>query len=188
MTLTSPLSPWAKMRSITVSWILVLASCLVIQYGFLNDSFENAYPRLSSHACSSVMPVPPDSDSLSSSWSAFHVVSRLICVSPLFSFLNTTHVANVCLPTWHVNSKACPRNRDRTGVKPNEPQSWLVNATFYCKTSHMLGLDDGGQTSWSLGTRQVQRNIKLYLPRLTVKYLYSKKLSLGSSARCGHLR
>lgn len=144
MTLTSPLSPWAKMRSITVSWILIQASCLVIQYGFLNDSFESVHPRLSSHAYSSVRPVPPDSDPLlSSSWSAFHVVSRLICVSPLFSSLNTTHVADVCLPTWHVNSKACPRNRDRTGVKANKPQSRLVNAIFYCKNSHILGLDDG---------------------------------------------
>lgn len=144
MTLTSPLSPWAKMRSITVSWILALASCLVIQYGFLNDSFENLYPRLSSRVCSSVMPVPPDSDPLlSSSWSAFHVVSRLICVSPLFSSLNTTQLANVCLPTWHINSKACSRNRDRRGVKPNEPQPRLVNAIFYCKNSHILGLDDG---------------------------------------------
>lgn len=98
MTLTSPLSPWAKMRSIPVSWILVLASCLVIQYGFLNDSFENVYPRWSSHACSSVMPDPPDSDRLlSSSWSAFHVVSRLICVSPLFSSLFSHNSLGKCL-------------------------------------------------------------------------------------------
>lgn len=187
MTLTSPLSPWAKMRSITVSWILILASCLVIQYGFLNDSFENVYlgcplmPVLLS--CLSLLTQTPSSPlaGLCFMWFPDWFVWAL-------SSLNTTHVANVCLPTWHVNSKACPRNRDRIGVKPNEPQSRLVNATFYCTNSHILELDDGGQTSWSLGAGQVQRNIKLYLPRLTVKYLYSKKLSLGSSARCVHLR
>lgn len=97
MALISQLPPLMEMRSITISWIMALASSpkelyvhITIQYGFLNDSFENIQPQLSCHTCSSVMPVPPDSDTfLSSGWSSFHMAFRLIYVRALSSPLST---------------------------------------------------------------------------------------------------